>query len=74
MQTYEICGIYLREGVVDANMFAHYQPYWNLRFWEWYKDIIYESRNRHGSSYYQNMEYAMNALYKYFEEHPELKI
>ena len=73
MQTYEICGIYLREGVIDVNMFALYQPYWSLRFWEWYKDIIYESRKRHGSSYYQNVEYAMNALSKYLEEHPELK-
>jgi hypothetical protein len=73
MQTYEIYGIYLREGVVDGNMFAQYQPYWNLRFWEWYKDIIYEGRKRHDPSYYQNMEYAMNTLNKYFGEHPELQ-
>jgi hypothetical protein len=73
MQTYEIGGIYLREGVVDIDMFAQYQPYWNLRFWEWYKDIIYEGRKIHGPSYYRNIEYLMNALRKYFEEHPELK-
>jgi hypothetical protein len=73
MQTYEILGIYLREGVVDVDIFARYQPYWNLRFWEWYKEIIYDRRRIHGSSYYRNMEYAMNALQKYFEEHPELK-
>jgi hypothetical protein len=73
-QTYEICGIYLKKGIVDVDIFAQYQPYWNLRFWEWYKEIIYEHRKSYGPSYYRNMEYLMNALKEYIEEHPELGV
>jgi hypothetical protein len=69
---YEQCGIYIKEGVLDIGMMAQHMPYWALRFWRQSKDIIYEHRKRLGPSYYRNLEYFMESLQKYFEEHPEL--
>ena len=69
---YDTAGIYVREGVVDIDMFARYQPYWHMHFWNTYKDVIHSSRKRLGPSFFRNMEYLMEKLIEYYKEHPEL--
>ena len=69
---YETLGDYLREGIIDIGMFARRHTWFNLWFWEMYKDVIYDHRKRYGLSFFCSMEYLMNALQKYLEEHPEL--
>jgi hypothetical protein len=53
-------------------MFADYNSYWTQMYWEMNKESIYNTRKTYGPSFYRNMEYAMNALEKYWKEHPEL--
>jgi len=69
---YELAGIYLREGMIDFDMCARFHGFWHLRIWKQYKPIIYEMRKRLGPRYYANMEYFMDTLQKYYEEHPEI--
>jgi len=68
----EISGIYLKESIMTIDMYAHYLPYWFLGFWRQNKPVIYKIRESVGPSYFRNMEYYMDSLEKYFEEHPEL--
>jgi len=68
----DLLGIYLKRGVVDVDMFAEFNPWWYSRFWGRYKPVINSMRERLGTSYMQNMEYAMDSILKYIEEHPEL--
>ena len=69
---YETIGDYLREDIIDIGMFAGRHTWFNIWFWEMYKDVIYDHRKRFGPTFFSNMEYLMNALQKYLEEHPEL--
>jgi len=70
---FELAGIYLKNGLIDIEMVAQLHPYLFLWFWEMNRDEIYDFRNRRNvKNFYQNTEYAYNALKKYFEEHPEL--
>ena len=69
---YDTAGIYVKEGVVDIDVFAQYQPYWHLRFWNDFKEVVYATRKRTGPSFFRNMEYLMKRLIEYYEEHPEL--
>ena len=71
--TMDLMGIYLKEGVLDIGMLAKFNPWWVIRFWNRYKDIVYGMRKRFGPSYFNNMDYYMESLQKYLEEHPELK-
>jgi hypothetical protein len=71
INTLDICGIYLKEGVLDIGMFAKYVPWWWREFWDQYKPIVYEWRKIHGPSYMANMEHLMDSLQEYFEEYPE---
>ena len=68
---YESAGINLIEGVANIDYFARHNPWWSADFWRQYKPIIYEMR-KNRPRFYQNMEYAMDSLEKYLEEHPEL--
>lgn len=72
INTLEICGIYLKEGVLDIGMFAKYVPWWWRDFWDQYKPIVYEWRKIHGPSYMVNMEYLIDSLYEYLKERPEV--
>jgi hypothetical protein len=73
LMLFENLGVYIREGIVDIDMFAKFQPYWVLHFWEGYKDVIYYFRERYGPSAYRNTEYVMIALQEYLDKHPEPK-
>ena len=71
-QLYEMLGVYVRNGIMDIEMFAQIQPYYQMRWWEMNKEQIYDSRERmFGPSYYRNVEYLMNAVQEYLKEHPE---
>ena len=72
INTLEICGIYLKEGVLDIEMFAKFVPWWFRYFRDQYKPIVYDWRKIHGPSYMVNMEYLIDSLYEYLEEHPEV--
>jgi hypothetical protein len=65
-------GLYLKRGVVDIDMFAEFNPWWYVRFWNRYKPAVYGARERMGTSYMRNMEYVLDSIVKYVEEHPEL--
>ncbi|TFH14159.1 hypothetical protein E4H04_10710 [Candidatus Bathyarchaeota archaeon] len=69
---FEVIGINIIEGVADIDFFARHSPWFTLKFWRQSKPMIYEQRKKYGPSFYRNMEYAMDSLEKYFEEHPEL--
>ena len=60
----DIAGIYLKEDVFDVGMFAKYNPWWFLEFWERYEPTVEEWRKIHGQSYLANMEYLVNTLKK----------
>ncbi len=70
--TIDLMGIYLKEGVLDIEMLAKFNPWWFIRFWGSYKGIVYGQRKRFGPSYFNNMDYLMDSIQKYCEEHPEL--
>ena len=68
----DLWGIYLKEGVLDINMFAKFNPWWMKRFWKRYKPIVYEQRKNTAPDYFVHMEYYMDSIEKYVEEHPEI--
>ena len=70
--TIDLMGVYLKESVVDIGMVAKFNPWWFIGFWGRYKDIVYEMRKLVGPTYFSNMDYFMDSLQKYLEEHPEL--
>ena len=69
---YENIGVNLRERTIDIEFVAQLNPYFQLRFWRQYKPIILEHRKKVYPGYFRNMEYFMELLEKYCEEHPEL--
>ena len=69
---YETLGDYVREGIVDIGLFARRALWFNLRFWEMYKPVIYANRNQFGPSFYSNTEFLMDSLLEYLKEHPEI--
>jgi len=69
---YENVGVNITEGVTSIDFFARHNPWYTLDFWRQSKPIIYELRKQYGPSFYRNMEYFMDSMEKYFEEHPEL--
>lgn len=68
----DVAGIILREGITSIDMYAHFQLFWWLGFWRQSKPVIYEMRKDRGPSYFRNMDYLMDSLEKYIEEHPAL--
>jgi hypothetical protein len=68
----DVAGIYLKEDVFDIGMFAKYNPWWFIDFWERYESIVDGWREVYGPSYMVYMEYLVTSLKNYTEEHPEL--
>ena len=68
----DVIGIYVKEDVFDIGMFAKYNPWWFVNFWEQYEPIVDGWRKRHGPSYMVYMEYLIKGIKKHTEEHPEL--
>jgi hypothetical protein len=68
---FEQIGSYCKHGLVDLEMFADTAPWFSHWFWDMSKEAIYDTRTRRGPSFFRNAEYMMNALEKYWKEHPE---
>ena len=72
-QIYEGIGASVRLGHTDIKLLAHCMPRTHLRWWERYRDVVYERRKRRNDRRYRSeWEYLYNELVKYLEEHPEL--
>jgi hypothetical protein len=72
-EIYEGMGVSVRLGHVDIRLVAQYNTKFVLRWWEKYKDVIYERRKMLNDRRYRSeWEYLYNELVKYLEEHPEL--
>ena len=69
---YDMSGIYLKEGILTIDMAAQFAPWHITSFWRQCKPVIYKIRERRGPTYFNNLEYYVDSMEKYFEEHPEL--
>ena len=71
---YEAVGVFLKEDLMNIRLLALYDTTGTIHYWERYRDIIYEQRNRRNTKRSWDMwEYTYDTLRAYLEEHPELK-
>jgi hypothetical protein len=70
----DLMGIYLKEGVIDIELFALSNPWYFISFWNQYEHIFDKRKETYGASYFQNMKYFFDEFEKYMKKHPELAL
>ena len=63
---YQQIGVLLKEGYIDINLVAQFLPDAFRNYWQKFKPIIYEHRERNDyPQYFTGMEYLYNEYCKY---------